>query len=318
MKKIKNIDDIKDLINEVLDKDEILTKKNNLYFYYIYKDYNDDFLDDNSIIKILQSNSPLEKFYEIINDMYIDYDLSIQEEIIDRVISSLKEINIEVEDKENLYDYIGDIIVIEYPYKDYLNHMLQINVLVDTGDGNYDYSLNTDINFISNNINNKNSILWLSKTQGFNKKDLFNLLNKKTVTKNESKFEKTIYEEMINAINSMNVLTFFVKMSLDDLIKINEDIKKKNALFIIKKNTNAGLVDYWNGGGSLLNISLNRDVLIPSKYIDSISIDGDRGNYSVSDIYGCSNSLWNGDIKKANQKEIKKWSLDLKHINKSK
>ena len=53
-----------------------------------------------------------------------------------------------------------------------------------------------------------------------------------------------------------------------------------------------------DGGGSLFEIKLEKDVEIPCKYIHSIEPDG-YYRYDVKDVYGVVDSFWTGTVKVA-------------------
>ena len=103
----------------------------------------------------------------------------------------------------------------------------------------------------------------------------------------------------------MNTVTFLVEMTLKDLMELNRLIKlqERNGRFfdarknpycgyiIIEKATETGLYDPWNGGGSVFEIELERDVKLPIKYIRSALPDGGDG-YSIEGVYGMCGSAW--------------------------
>ena len=114
----------------------------------------------------------------------------------------------------------------------------------------------------------------------------------------------------------MNTLIFMVKMPLFDFFKlkamINEDKEKNKSYdyderkgensFIVTKDAMCGLYDIWGGGGSVLEIELEKDVEIPTKAIFDVWIDcrnckaNGRG-YDVKDVYGICSSAFSGSVK---------------------
>jgi len=87
----------------------------------------------------------------------------------------------------------------------------------------------------------------------------------------------------------MSAVTFLVKMQLMDAInilqKIRENIDNFNpyqpldtsgcpfGYIVLSKDTVTGLYDSWQGGGSLMEIKLEKDVKIPIHLINSIDTD---------------------------------------------
>jgi len=97
---------------------------------------------------------------------------------------------------------------------------------------------------------------------------------------------------MANVTSHMNVLTFLVEMTLDDLMKLNQLIQQDGDAFImLNKGTETGLYDPCNGGGSCFEIELEKDVQLPVKYIRSALPDGGDG-YGVNEVYGLCASAW--------------------------
>ena len=54
----------------------------------------------------------------------------------------------------------------------------------------------------------------------------------------------------------------------------------------LRRGTTCGLVNLFNGGGSILGIELEHDIKIPAKYIHDIESDYRPNYYPIWDIYG--------------------------------
>ena len=65
----------------------------------------------------------------------------------------------------------------------------------------------------------------------------------------------------------------------------------------IKKNTDCGLFDTWDGAGGCLEVALEKDVILPLKFIDDIEIDDacSKG-YGIRDVYGVTSELWRDTV----------------------
>ena len=97
----------------------------------------------------------------------------------------------------------------------------------------------------------------------------------------ENKFLSSLLNEIENCyLDSPRDLCFIAKITIRDYFKLLE----KNKTFIIKNNAMCGLVDSYNGGGSVLEIELLKDIKINTNDID-IKIEG-LDNYTVDQIYG--------------------------------
>ena len=63
-------------------------------------------------------------------------------------------------------------------------------------------------------------MLWLGKKQGYSREQIEEaLLTDKEI---QGKFMKSLYNELVNETTCMNALTFFVKMTLKDLLDLKE------------------------------------------------------------------------------------------------
>ena len=200
---------------------------------------------------------------------------------------------------------------VKLPEEHYLNQDILVDILVDTGDANYDYTLN---NFTphydacdNEPISEESSLLWLARQQGYTKTQLKQAMRERPSEKN---FMRSLYDEINNACTHMNTLTFMVKMTLEEYFTLTDAIiqeREKNESYSLKgrkgrgwilldKSTTTGLYDPWNGSGGCLEIHLDKDVRLPIRCIETAKHDGCRG-YSIREIYCCCTSLWTETLK---------------------
>jgi hypothetical protein len=281
------------ILIDIIEKNTYLTAHERGYFQTdIYVDYRDE-LSEDTIKKIASADEKMEAFYDALMDYEGESRSDIQWEIIETVEKHWDEDLhgdfFEFEDE--VREWVYDNVYIDFPYDHFLKAEVLVNVLVDTGDGEYDYTLN---NFASYNasedeeIDDESSILWLAVEQGYTKDDIkFALEN---YDKIESKFLKSVADELVNVTSHMNALSFFVKMTLGEYIDFMDS---KNDL-VLGKNTTCGLYDLWMGAGGMLEIELEKDVKIPHELM-SVHVDGTRG-YGVIEIFGVGTDLWTETI----------------------
>ena len=303
----------KELVHKFLDKQYGLKKQENgQYEGEIYRDRDDD-LESDTIKDILSQDKAewmMDKFYDLLGDMYFEaegyeHDCLMDSLADDRDLAELYE-----EFEDEVREYIIDMVYFSIPYDDFLNQELEIDIIVDTGDENYDYTLNCVYphynGIYRDTISNEAAIVWLSKQQGYKKSQLNSALNDEEY--GDSRFFKSLRQEILDCTTHMNALTFFVKMTLGEVIDIRRrmeegskndvyknyrsvDKRKGKDFIILNREVNCGLYDYWQGAGSILDIQLETDVKLPLKYISSISIDGDRG-YGVDEVYCMCSTFW--------------------------
>lgn len=280
--------------------------------YAVYKNYNDR-IDDAEMNRVLESDDPREAFQTMIEE---SYNTGVSDFMYETTAKILHELNQEFAARpdvlsvsiDDVLNYLYDNISVSYPTDDFLSQTFCSNVMIDTGDGNYDFVLN---NFwphydsrLEDELDSKASLVWLAGTQGYGKDQLEVWLKNKH--DDAPKFIKSIYSEVQNASSHMNVLTFLIKLTAGDLLNMNEFLKnspKSNQTLIkIEPGTPCGLYDPWSGAGSLFEIELEKEIQVPVKFVRSILVDPQRsglcGTYSIHDAYGVNDRFWDKNTPK--------------------
>ena len=284
------------LIKKVVDKIKVILKENyfekdehGYYYQDILADYRDT-LSEDTIKEIINSENPLYAF----NNLFYEWDLDCYEygELYKTLKRELGE-EIYEEYEGDIMDWVNENVYFNPPYEHYEKQEVLVNIIVDTGDGNYDYTLNNFLNYCAPNIadleiEKESSVLWLVEQQGYTKEDLIDVI--KFEYNKENKFLDSLNDELFNSCTMMNALTFSVKIELGELIDLLDDPRD----IVLAKDTSCGLVDFWQGSGSLLNIHLDKEVVIPEECA-RVTIDGSVG-YSIREIYGMCPSFWTETI----------------------
>lgn len=300
-------DAIRDVLSTICWKDE-----NGVFYEEIYADYRDT-LDDCTLKKICNDDHPREKLWELLDEWYRDCEWEYADNVIKRVLEDedVAEL-IENLDEDEVLELIRDQFYVEYPVKHYFAQDVLIDLIVDTGDLNYDFTSNIiggHYDASDDSIQEESSLLWLTRQQGYKKSELKKALVERG--KCESPLLKSIYVETANCSTHMNALVFLVKITLEqyfnlrDAIDIEEKRNKSSYLsertgrgyLVLSKDTTCGLYDSWNGSGSVLEIKLEKDVRLPFRCIASADHDGCHG-YGIREIYGCGSELWSDDAVK--------------------
>lgn len=307
-KLVSNLKDaIRDVLSTICRKDE-----NGLFYEEIYADYRDT-LDDCTLKKICNDDHPREKLWELLDEWYRDCEWEYADNVIKRVLEDedVAEL-IENLDEDEVRELIRDQFYIRYPDKHFLKEDVLVDLVIDTGDMNYDFTSNIiggHYDASDDSIPEEASLLWLARQQGYKKSELKKALADRG--NSQSPLLKSIYVETVNCSTHMNALVFLVKMTLAqyfnlcDAIDIEEKRNKSYYLsertgrgyLVLSKDTTCGLYDSWNGSGSILEIKLEKDVRLPFRCIASADHDGCHG-YGIREIYGCGSELWNDDAVK--------------------
>ena len=241
----------------------------------IYADYRDE-LDDRTFKKICNAENPKWAFYDWLDEAYQECVWDYEDQVIKNVLEDEDFAKIASElDEDEVRDHLRDMFYVKLPEKHFLDQDILVDILIDTGDLNYDYTLN---NFgphydarKNEPIPDESSLLWLARQQGYTKTQLKQAMRERPAERN---FMRSVYEEVNNTSTHMNTLTFMVKMSLEEYFHLTDAIvkerernksytmngRKGRGWILLDKTTTAGLYDPWSGGGSLLEIRLDKDV----------------------------------------------------------
>lgn len=285
-------------------------EKNGCYFDEPYVDYNDE-LTDKDIANILEQEEPEWALEDMLSDCYQDTELQYRDDIIDKFQKTEEGSKY---DWDEINDELVDMWYLKIPFEHYRKQEVCMDVLVDTGDMNYDYTLNAVYPHYNgredDEIDDKASLVWLAKTQGYTKEQLQNQLTNGEDKLDVKGFLETVYQEVINCSTSCPTLIFPIKMTLEQAMKICKIINKRDkngykyepeeredcGSIVIDKNVDCTLYDYWAGGGGCWGIELEKDVGLPIKFIHKAVPDGSL-NYSMKSCYGCTSECWKKALK---------------------
>lgn len=312
------VEEVKKIVEDEYGR--ICDKKDGCLFYEIYADYRDE-ISAKTAIKILESEDPEnafdEELYECYFDSQSDYELELQELVQRRLTAPNgpfpNGLDPRDDDEDALLDLLRDLICFSLPYSHFLSQEFYVPIMLDTGDGNYDYSLNSVYPCYYGDpqraYDDKAGIVWLAKQQGYKKGELRKEMNKGDIGDPKG-FLESMRQELANLPSSMATVTFLVKMTLGDLIELNKLIRLQDrdghhydatknpycGYIVLDKSTETGLYDPWSGGGSVLEVQLEKDVKLPIKYIRSALPDGGDG-YAIQNVYGLCGSCWKSTLK---------------------
>lgn len=227
---------IRDALSEICWKDE-----NGMFYEEIYADYRDT-LDDRTLKAICSADRPREKFYDLLDEWYCDSEWDYAEEIVKKVLDDETVTELaEPLDADDVRELIREQFYVSYPEKHFLKEDVLVDLILDTGDMNYDFvsnSIGGHYNACDHSIPEESSLLWLARQQGYRKSEL-----KKTLAgcgNTQSSLLKSIYVETQNCSSHMNALVFLVKMTLEEYFNLRDAIgkeKKRNESYYLAQRT---------------------------------------------------------------------------------
>lgn len=307
---------IKQIVRETIENKMCAWQKKPDGYYHeeIYADYRDE-MEDSTLKEIMKSEDPEQTFYEKMFEWYQDAEWEIERNLLEAVVASIETAApTETYDEDEIKDEIRELVSIDYPYEHFLKQEFCVNIFVDTGDGNYDYVLNCVYPHYNGRygetINDRASIVWLARQQGYTKTELNKALREGDI-KDPKGFLESMRQEVINHGSHMAILTFLARMTLEEIFELNELLKlqDRNGHFydaenrpycgyiLIDKKAECGLYDPWGGGGSILELQLEKDVRLPIRFIRSATVDGGDGR-SIRNVYGTDSSIYREDVVK--------------------
>lgn len=145
--------------------------------YNIYADYRDEFSEE-QIRKICESEDPRstadDMIIEAYDSAYLDYYMP---DIIKDVLEDpdVRELiaDLTIQEVDEVKDMICDYFYVNMPFEHYYrNTDVLVDILVDAGDLNYDYSMNNIAGFYANGVQEDSGLLWLVRQQGYTKTQL--------------------------------------------------------------------------------------------------------------------------------------------------
>jgi len=279
----------------------------------IYADYRDE-MDNKTAIKILRSDDPMQAFWEQLDEWYMDCRWTLEDELEKELRAKLTDDGgpypegLSDEDGERLRDVMLELVWFKLPEDHFMKQSFYVDIMVDTGDGNYDYTLNSAYpcwyGAYGDPVDPKAGIAWLAKTQGYTRGKLKRALQEGDMADPHG-FLESMRVELANLPSAMSTVTFLVELTLEQLIELNRLIRLQDrdgihydttknpycGYIVIDKGTETGLFNPWTGCGSCFEIQLEKDVKLPVKYIRSALPDGGDG-HSIESVYGMCGSAW--------------------------
>lgn len=290
----------------------------------IYADYRDQ-MDDKTAGELLRSKDPEIALEDKLYDWYWESESYYRRDIEETVKKKLEEDTelfpdgLDADAEDRVEEILRELVYFEYPVDHFLDQEFDVNIMVDTGDGNYDYVLNSVYpcwyGRYGDRIDDKAGIVWLAKQQGYTKTQLWKALKDGDMA-NPHGFLESMRVELANLPSHMSTLTFLTKMTFRQLALLNKAVSWADSrgdrydprktppcgYIVLGKETMCGLYDPWSGGGSVLEVELEKDVKLPIKYVRCALPDegGYKHEYSISNVYGLCSGAWLDTVREIN------------------
>ena len=246
----------------------------------MYLDYTDE-LSNKSLYEIMSSDCPRERFDDKIGEWTEEGENYYGPELYGTIRQNLsnEERDFYEENEDEIKEWIQENYYFYYD-TNHFNKEVNVNIMLDTGNCNYDFTCDNVLNYYSESkaFDENSSILWLSRKQG-KENELKEAVKQfepgyyedgKWIgrTENTDSFVESVIQELENLPSHMGTLTFLVKMKLFDYFDLREAMaaeknlndsyvlseRKGTGYIVLDKQTECGLFAPWSGGGSCLEI----------------------------------------------------------------
>ena len=301
---------LNELVKDYLAENHTWCKKaDGNYHFEIDVDYRDE-IEDSIAQEILDNVSPRDTLIERLWDWYQTDEGDIIDNLVDDFRAKtdpklLEDANIIEDgnlDDDMIREEFMDIIYVDYPEDWALSQEFCFNIIVSNGDDNYDFWINEHIVDEDGKVDEnaeKAGLVWLAKQQGYTLEEVVEALNCNGTIHQMKPFLSSVNNEVYNGYGC-EALTFCVKMTLGQAIALKEKMESNpNGSIVLDKRATCGLFNPWDGSGSILDISCEKDIEIPFENIWKFYIDEKRSNRydSIHNVYGTDSSLWKDYLK---------------------
>ena len=222
---------------------------------------------------------------------------------------------------EEIREYLYNAYSFRVPYDHFLDQSMRVNLLLGTPEEvNLDFGSiretydaltgQLDAEDLAGVLSEKTALHWLVQQQGYTMQDLqktmhdytecfFEPLDDSGVSLDgrlsefhnfHSFFLSSICKELENTTNFMNTIAVLTEVSMHDYCTMLQPGKE----LVLPKDTILGVFSPWLGGGSTLDIRLEKDLILPENMIWHVQVEGAPmyGQYSVDSVYGLVHNAW--------------------------
>lgn len=194
-------------------------------------------------------------------------------------------------------EYLQEAISMSYKPDDW-NQTLRLNLMIDSGNWNYDKNCDDLLNPAQPKERLQySSIAYIAGLLG-KRTLLYAALDGNEEAKKDP-FIASVFEELENNPYPGSTMTFLVTLSLHEMLDILDSCKgdeytpaKVRTGIRVNKDTLCGLFNSWNGSGSLLEVKLPEDIVLPLDKIEFQYEDLPCNTYTVNQAYGLVGSAW--------------------------
>lgn len=203
-------------------------------------------------------------------------------------------------------DHLFDTYDVQPPYTELLAQEAQVNILLGTDmESNLDFSSIHDLryNFMeqlpADEEVKDNALVCLTELQGYSYdslRDAYDCLQDEgfNVCQDEfGPFLASTANELDNFSHVMGTVAILATVPIEDIPKLNAGEHE----ITVPEGATVGIFAPWVGGGSMLDIELEKPLTIPTEMIYETQIEGVRcDEFTVNQVYGLVDEAWKSPL----------------------
>ncbi len=180
--------------------------------------------------------------------------------------------------KDILWDYLMEHFDVGLPSEFCLKGDAYVAILIDTGDANCDWTLNTchapHRDDDGDDWDERAGLVWLAHQQGYDTASLEIATRADVDEEDTETFLGSVNNVLYNCSASCGALAFYVRMSFAQAMQLEAMRRLGVGSITLSKDTKADIFDFWNSGGSCgETFVFEKDVVIPANIIYSVRPD---------------------------------------------
>jgi hypothetical protein len=236
-----------------------------------------------------------DSFYEDNFESLDDYTFQSMELLIESFLNSLRKEGLDAAagavfaEEDDIRNELLDSGIISSDFE-MKSHGFNCNIILGyKEEGNFDFGVISGFRTMylaedppTDEVIGNNSLSWLIRSQDYSVADLYSDM--------KSPFLDSVRREIEEYTAGMGGVTICLRLSADEL----EALASNNGKNIsISKEASIGIFTPWSGAGSLMEIALEKDIVLPKSMINRIQVEGAKNNeYTVDEVYGMTGRFW--------------------------
>ena len=230
-------------------------------------------------------------------------------DLVDKIVPLLEDPDLDDDVDTLVEEALMEILYLEAPADHFLKQEVRIDIQMDTGTGHRGFC---EI-LPDGTLDEQAAMLWLAQQQSYTEDDLRTALTNEL--EHESAFLRSAKAEIEKATDRKNLLTFPVRMTLRQALDLAEAVRLQDrdghfddttknpdcGTITLGTDVRCGLYNPWNRSGGPIGVELERDVVVPIRFIHDLVVAHNSHKvgapYIMMEAFGLCASVWKDAVK---------------------